>query len=596
MRPGGSSPRGAPVFALRGPGALIARPPGREAARGRYLEMDRNTAVGVRAEKRATQGTIDVAARNERAFPLLIESTTDYAIFMLDPTGVIASWNAGAERIKGYRKDEIIGKHFSIFYPPEAIARDWPATELARAAKDGRIEDEGWRVRKDGTLFWANVVITALRDEEGRLIGYGKVSRDLTERRRAEQELRDSEERFRLIVDSTMDYGMFMLNPDGVIASWNNGAQRIKGYSAEEAIGKHFSIFYTEEAKARKWPEHELKEAARTGRFEDEGWRLRKDGSRFWANVVITAMRGPGGELRGFSKVTRDVSERKHQMERIEALTAELQSRVAQLGATNRELMQKTSENESFVYSVSHDLRAPLVNLQGFSQELMLTQAELVKLLADDRVPAEIRERSHTLLQDDMAESVGFIRNSVQHLGNIVDGLLRLSRVGRVEYQPGPVDTRALVRDIVASLHTTIEESGAEVRVGALPVIQADRNALGQVFANLIGNALKSFDPGRPGVVEVSATAADPPVFSVRDNGIGIDPAHRKKIFQVFQHVHAQPAKGKGEGMGLAIVRRIVERHNGRIWFDSTPGAGTTFFFSLSPDAGAAENGSRRTE
>ena len=543
------------------------------------------TPAGLRAEKRVRQGAIDVTARNERAFPLLIESTTDYAIFMLDPTGLVASWNAGAERIKGYRKDEIIGKHFSIFYPAEANARNWPATELARAAKDGRFEDEGWRVRKDGTLFWANVVITALRDEEGRLIGFGKVSRDLTDRRRAEQALRESEERFRLIIDSTMDYGMFMLNPDGVIASWNNGAQRIKGYTAEEAIGRHFSIFYTEEAKARKWPEHELKEAARTGRFEDEGWRLRKDGSRFWANVVITALKGPDGELRGFSKVTRDVSERKTQMERIEALTAELQKRAAQLGATNRELMQKTSENESFVYSVSHDLRAPLVNLQGFSQELMLTQQAIDDLLADPRVPEDVRERGRALLAGDLTESVGFIRNSVQHLGNIVDGLLRLSRVGRVEYQPIPVDTRALVNDIVASLHTTIEESGASVRVGDLPVVHADRNALGQVFANLIGNALKSFDPRRPGVVEVSA-AGDPPVFSVRDNGIGIDPDHRKKIFQVFQHGH--PAKGRGEGMGLAIVRRIIERHNGRIWFESKPEVGTTFFFSLAPDGGTA--------
>ena len=504
---------------------------------------------------------------------------------MLDPTGVIASWNAGAERIKGYTRDEIIGKHFSIFYPEEANARGWPAEELRRAAKDGRFEDEGWRVRKDGTLFWANVVITALRDEEGRLIGYGKVSRDLTDRRRAENELRESEERFRLIVDSTQDYGMFMLRPDGVIASWNNGAQRIKGYTAEEAIGQHFSIFYTEEAKARRWPQHELKEAARVGRFEDEGWRVRKDGSTFWANVVITALKGPDGTLRGFSKVTRDVSERKAQMERIEALTIELQRRVGELGTTNRELTQKTAENESFVYSVSHDLRAPLVNLQGFSQELVLTQEAVDGLLADPRVPPDIQEQGRGLAAD-LLESVAFIRNSVQHLGNIVDGLLRLSRVGRVEYQLAPVDTRALVADIVASLHTTIQETGAAVKLGDLPVVAADRNALGQVFANLIGNALKSFHAGRPGVIEVSATSDEPPVFSVADNGIGIDPDHRKKIFQVFQHVH--PAKGRGEGMGLAIVRRIVERHNGRIWFSSTPEVGTTFFFTLGPDAADA--------
>jgi PAS domain S-box-containing protein len=531
------------------------------------------------------EALVDLAARNKRALPLLIESTTDYGIFMLDPKGVVATWNAGAERIMGYTPGEIIGKHFSTFYPPEALAKNWPATELERAARDGRIEDEGWRVRKDGTRFWANVVITALRDEDGRLLGFGKVSRDLSDRKRAEQELRDSEERFRLIVDHTLDYGMFMLNPDGVIASWNTGAQRIKGYTAEEAIGQHFSIFYTQEAKDRRWPQYELKEAARVGRFEDEGWRVRKDGSQFWANVVITALRGPDGELRGFSKVTRDVSERKAAMERIEALTRELQKRVTELAATYRELMQKTSENQSFVYSVSHDLRAPLVNLQGFSQELALSQQELEKLLSDERVPDDIRQRARQLITGDMAESVGFIRNSVQHLGNIVDGLLRLSRVGRVEYRLELVDTSAVVADILASLHTTIQESGAKVRVEPLPAVRADRNAIGQIFANLIGNALKSFDPGRPGLVEISASSAQPPVFAVKDNGVGIAADHRSKIFQVFQHVH--PERGAGEGMGLAIVRRIVERHNGRIWFESTPAVGTTFYFSLGADPGA---------
>jgi PAS domain S-box-containing protein len=555
--------------------------------------MDPTLPAGNPPDLAPRQATIDVHTRNERAFSLLVESTTDYAIFMLDPTGVIASWNAGAERIKGYKRQEIIGKHFSIFYPEEAKAQDWPATELAYAERDGRFEDEGWRVRKDGTHFWANVVITALRDTDGRLVGFGKVSRDLTERRRAEQELRESEERFRLIVDTTLDYGMFMLSPDGVIASWNAGAQRMEGYSAEEAIGQHFSIFYTEEAKARRWPEHELTEAARVGRFEDEGWRVRKDGTQFWANVVITALRGPDGELRGFSKVTRDVSERKAAMGRIEALTAELQGRVAELAATNRELMQKTSENESFVYSVSHDLRAPLVNLQGFSQELTLSQQELETLLADERVPPEIRDRAFGVLKGDITESVGFIRNSVQHLGNIVDGLLRLSRVGRVEYRLAEVDTGAVVADILASLHTTIQESQARIQVGPLPRVRADRHALGQVFANLIGNALKCFDPRRPGAIEISASSDDPPVFAVKDNGIGIAPDHHAKVFQVFQHVH--PVKGSGEGMGLAIVRRIVERHNGRIWFESTPDVGTTFYFNLADpqEAGTMEASDR---
>ena len=246
--------------------------------------------------RQSRQGQVGLALSDEERVPALIEGTTDYAIFILDPMGIVSSWNAGAERIKGYVREEIIGKHFSVFYPPDAIARDWPTTELARAAEHGRFEDEGWRVRKDGTLFWANVVITALRDGQGRLIGFGKISRDLTERRRAEQELHESEERFRLIVDGTLDHGMFMLNPDGVIASWNAGAQRIKGYTAEEAIGQHFSLFYTEESKTRRWPQHELKEATRVGRSRRRV-ALRKDGTRF-GRTSSSRMRGSQGELR----------------------------------------------------------------------------------------------------------------------------------------------------------------------------------------------------------------------------------------------------------------------------------------------------------
>jgi PAS domain S-box-containing protein len=535
-----------------------------------------------------------VTARDHRAFPLLIESTTDYAILLLDPQGCVASWNAGAERIKGYTRDEIVGRHFSIFYPPDAIARDWPQTELEIAAREGRFEDEGWRVRKDGTMFWSNVVITALRDDEGRLIGYGKVSRDLTERRRAEQELRESEERLRLIIDSTIDYGMFILDPGGHIVSWNPGAQRIKGYAADEIIGQHFSVFYTQEAKDRQWPQFELKEAERVGRFEDEGWRVRKDGTWFWANVVITALRGADGRLRGFAKVTRDVSERKRHLERIENLTRELERRVDELAATNRELRQKTSENESFVYSVSHDLRAPLVNLQGFSQELNFAADEVAQVLSDPRVPADIQSRARHLLSTEIGESLGFIRNAVQHLGNIVDGLLRLSRIGRVEYASEPVDVGAVVNDIIASLHTTITSTHATIAVRDLPTVRGDRNAIGQVFANILGNALKCFDPARPGRIEISASADTPPVFAVRDNGVGIPEEYRRKIFQVFQHVHSR--KGRGEGMGLAIVRRIVERHGGRIWFESVSGEGTTFFFTLAPPpGGSAEADEGRT-
>ena len=385
----------------------------------------------------------------------------------------------------------------------------------------------------------------------------------------------------RLLVESSVDYAIFMLDADGYIASWNPGAARIKGYRAEEIVGRHFSVFYPPDAIARKWPDHELTVAAREGRFEDEGWRVRKDGSLFWANVVITALRGEDGVLRGFAKVTRDLTQRKAHEERIERLTRELERRVAELDATNRELAQRNAENESFVYSVSHDLRSPLVNLQGFSQELEMSSAALLELIDRPAVPEDVRREARALVRGELDESIAFIRNAVRHLGNIIDGLLRLSRVGRIEYESAPVDVGAVVADIVSAMHTSVVASGGRIDIGPLPTVRGDRNAIGQIFANIIGNALKSFDPGRPGFIEVSASTGDPPVFAVRDNGIGIPQPSRAKIFQVFQHVHG--SRQRGEGMGLAIVRRIVERHGGRIWFESDASTGTTFYFTLAP-------------
>jgi PAS domain S-box-containing protein len=232
--------------------------------------------------------------RTEDIFRVLVETIRDYAIFVLDPTGHIASWNAGAERIKGYSADEIIGKHFSVFYPPAVAASGWPEHELKVAAAEGRFEDEGWRVRKDGTQFWASVVITALREHDGSLRGFAKITRDLSIRRRAEQALRETEERYRLLVDGIKDYAIFLLDPTGHVLTWNAGAERIKGYQAGEIVGQHFSKFYPDEAIRVNWPAHELEVAAQTGQFEDENWRVRKDGSRFWSSVIITALRDSG--------------------------------------------------------------------------------------------------------------------------------------------------------------------------------------------------------------------------------------------------------------------------------------------------------------
>jgi PAS domain S-box-containing protein len=273
---------------------------------------------------------------------LLVHGTTEYAIFMLDPQGQVVTWNAGAERIKGYRADEIIGQHFSRFYPQEAIDRGWPAHELKVAKAEGRFEDEGWRVRKDGTQFWANVVITPLHDDKGQLRGFSKVTRDLTARKQAEEALRRSEERFRLLVEGATDYAIFQLDPQGHVASWNPGAERIKGYRAEEIIGQHFSRFYPQEAIDRGWPAHELKVAKAEGRFEDEGWRVRKDGTQFWANVVITALHDDAGGFLGFSKITRDLTERKNSEENARRVVEEAAAR--RVAEENARLIQEQRE------------------------------------------------------------------------------------------------------------------------------------------------------------------------------------------------------------------------------------------------------------
>ena len=351
------------------------------------------------------QGPGGIAHEAGELHRLLVESVQDYAIFALDPQGFILSWNAGAERFKGYTADEIIGKHFSIFYPYDRIASGFPEFELREAARTGRFADEGWRLRKDGTRFWASVVITSLRDARGTLVGYAKVTRDLTERRAADEALRLSEERFRLLVQEVRDYAIFLLDPTGHIATWNEGAQRIKQYSADEIIGKHFSIFYPPEKVAEQFPQYELREAERTGHFEDEGWRIRKDGSRFWANVIITALRDSDGHLIGFSKVTRDLTERRASEERAiedaRRVAAEEAARVAAVAARDRiERLQQLTALLAAAHTMSEITK--IVFGEGFSTfhidagalAALDGRGEFVEIVGDagyERLPRELR-------------------------------------------------------------------------------------------------------------------------------------------------------------------------------------------------------------
>jgi PAS domain S-box-containing protein len=331
--------------------------------------------------------------RPEDGYRLLVQSVSDYGIFMLDPTGHILSWNVGAERIKGYREEEILGQHFSVFYPAEDIAAGVPERMLRQAVDDGHLEAEGWRVRKDGTRFWANVVITALFDGTGKLRGFGKVVRDNTERRAAEEALRESEERFRLLVHGVLDYGIFMLDPSGRIISWNDGAERIKGYREDEIIGQHFSVFYPPEDIAAGKPGRELTQAVAEGRLEDEGWRVRKDGTRFWANVVITALFDEAGELRGFGKVTRDMTEHR----------AAEQALIERRRLLNHLVEAQELERRRIAWDVHDD-----------SIQAMVAVGMRLQLLAD-RVPDE-NQPLVLQLEDSVRTSVARLRNLVVHL------------------------------------------------------------------------------------------------------------------------------------------------------------------------------------
>ena len=509
--------------------------------------------------------TLNPAPRTEDRFRLLVQGVKDYAIFMLDVQGRVETWNSGAELIKGYRPVEIIGKHFSTFYPPEAIAKDFPAYELRVAADVGRFEDEGWRVRKDGSLFWANVIITALYDDEKRLCGFAKVTRDLTERREHEARLRQSEERFRLLVEGVSDYAIFMLDVNGIITTWNSGAARIKGYRGDEIIGKHFRQFYPQEAIDSGWPEHELRAAAAEGRFVDEGWRIRKDGSRFWALVTITALRDESGRLRGFAKLTRDLTERK----RTEALEATGAEREAMLEAERgaRMLAQRTARmKDEFLATLSHELRTPLNAILGWTQ-LLRTRA------APD--PSEFQRGMEVIERNARAQV------------RLIDDLLDLSRImaGRFRLDVQQVALLDVVRGALDSIEPAAQSKGVRLESILDPqsvTVSGDPGRLQQVFWNLLSNAVK-FTP-KGGKVQVLLQRVNSHIeFSVTDTGIGIAAEFLPQVFERFSQQDSSTHREYGGlGLGLAISKQLVDLHGGSIQAKSMgPGQGATFVVTL---------------
>jgi PAS domain S-box-containing protein len=523
-------------------------------------------------------------------YRVLVDSVRDYAIFALDPDGYILSWNAGAKRFKGYESDEAIGKHFSIFYPPEKVAERFPEHELEVASRVGHFEDEGWRVRKDGSRFWANVVITALRGEGGELIGFAKVTRDLTERRRAELALQESEQRFRLLVQGVRDYAIFMLDASGHVATWNDGAERIKGYTADEIIGKHMRTFYPPEDNAADKTTHELEVAAREGSFEEEGWRMRKDGSRFWANVLITALRDERGRLIGFAKVTRDLTERnaaqaraledarrlaseeaarEHAEERareLRELAARLSEQALQLELRSAEAESANKAKGAFLAAMSHELRTPLNAIGGY--------AELLQMGITGPVSSA------------QVEQLERIRRAQQHLLRVISEILNFSRVeaGQADYVISRVPMHATIESVaqmIAPQATRKEITLVHTFTGPELVARADEAKVQQVLLNLMSNALKFTAPGGRVSVWTERDGANVATH-VCDTGIGIPADKLEAIFEPFVQVgRSLTSDHEGTGLGLSISRDLARGMGGNLVVSSHPGDGSTFTLTL---------------
>jgi PAS domain S-box-containing protein len=480
---------------------------------------------------------------SEERFRLLIAGVKDYAIFMLDPGGHVQTWNAGAEHIKGYSAREITGSHFSRFYPPEAIERALPETELRGAMMQGRFEDEGWRLRKDGSRFWANVIITAVRNPAGHLIGFSKITRDLTERRRHEEELRHSEERFRLLVDGVTEYAIMMLDDEGFVTSWNVGAERIKGYRSQEIIGKHVSYFYPSEAILANKPWEHLEVARTAGRLTDEGWRVRKDGTLFWANTVVTALKDPEGRPYGFAKVTQDLTQRRH-------------------AETLADTAQRMHE---FIAMLAHELRNPLAPIRN---AVVLMGRKGMKDATLEAMRQTI-DRQSTLLT------------------RLLDELLDVNRIARGQFsiEHEPVNVRDVVVRAIEASRPIIDARGHALNV-TMPdqsvLVVGDTVRLTQAVLNLLNNAAKYTPDG--GLIQLSVLGRRTEIeIRVADNGKGIERDMLDKIFDLF--VQVDPLSNStvgGLGVGLALVRRVVELHGGSVHARSAGrGFGSEFIVRL---------------
>jgi PAS domain S-box-containing protein len=491
----------------------------------------------------ATKKNQRILYESERNFRLLVEGITDYAIYMLDPEGRITNWNKGAERIKGYKAKEIVGKHFSVFYTPEDQAAGLPRRALETARKEKHFLAEGWRVRKNGTRFFASVVIDPIY-EKRKLIGFAKITRDITERQNALTELSKSESQFKTLVGGVTDYALYMLDPTGIVANWNVGGERIKGYSAAEIVGQHFSRFYTPVDRAAAKPARALKIARETGHYDEEGWRVRKDGSFFWASVVIDPIRNDAGELIGFAKITRDISERKQAQEKLLAVQRQLAE------------SQKLDALGQLTGGVAHD----------FNNLLMIISGNI-----------------HTIRKDVTGEkalrALQAIDNASQRAASLTRQLLTFARRQSVQPQSIALPERLdALRDVLNSGLGSSVSLTIDVADDAWNIV-VDPNEFETALVNLVVNARDAMPEG--GSVMISAKNIPEKAqvaISVQDTGVGIPDDIAAKVFDPF---FTTKAVGKGTGLGLSQVHGFAHQAGGAVALNSVLGSGTTITMCL---------------
>lgn len=470
-----------------------------------------------------------------------INNVDDCALIILDADLKIQYYNKGAEMLFKCNNEEFSGRVFDFLYQA-----DKTQSLFSEATINKKAVYEGWLKRKDETKFWGSVSASLNSGGNENTYGYTLMIRDITQQREREDYIKNIEDWHYKMINEVEDYAILLLSKEGYIQNWNKGAEKLKGYTPEEIIGKNFEIFYTKEDAENRLPQTLLKRASENGRAVQEGWRMKKNGSKFWANVTITSLHDIQGNVIGFSKVTRDLTER---------MLAELNQKkyLEQLESKNKDL-------EQMVYITSHDLQEPLRTITGFI-------AHFAKEFKPD-----ISENAGMYLK--------YINEAAGRMSNFIKALLDYAKLGN-ERNLSEIDLNEVLKDLITDLTSLIKDADAKIVIEPLPKIMGYRVEIQQLFQNLISNAIKFTKSGTHPKINIKADLKDNYYeFSVSDNGIGIDPAHYENIFMMFQRLHSRN-EYEGTGIGLTNCKKIVELHGGKIWVNSIQGEGSTFNFTI---------------